>query len=272
MTKDRLDRINDFEEFYKTAYSTFNEFLNKDKRVKDFKEIYRLNIYPNSETDEDNKRTVEISWGIRKYERIIDGNKKKALVEHGATLYYERLDSGHVVILLYPAHTENRMPIEKSITLKRRLDPKRLKDKRFIKDNWNDLVAYMESTSLDGNPSLLQRIRIFCLRTFKHLIIDNIARPTRFSNYLKETGKFVFSVGLSGFLIYFITYPSHNENDKIIRQQIDITNKLMNCFSIKLDSVSDSQSLFKTLPILADSIDYRTKQILKKMDDKNVKK
>ena len=39
MTKDRLDRIKDFDEFYKTAYVTFNEFLNIDKRVKDFKEI-----------------------------------------------------------------------------------------------------------------------------------------------------------------------------------------------------------------------------------------
>jgi len=272
MTKDRLDRINDFQEFSKNAYDIFTEFLKKDNRVNDFEEIYKLNVYPKKETEEHNKRAVEISWGIRKYERIIDGNKKKVLVEHGATLYYERLDSGYVVILLYPAHTENRMPIEDSITLKRRIDPKRLKNKSFLKENWNDLIAYMENTSLDGNPSILQRTKISYLRTFKHLIIDHKSIPTRFSNYLKETSKFVFSIGLSGFLIFFITYHSQNENEKIRRQQIDISNKLMNCFSIKLDSVLASQSLLKTLHILNDSIDYKTKQILKKMNDEKVKK
>jgi hypothetical protein len=46
MTKDRLDRIKDFDEFYKNAFDIFSEFLNKDNRVKDFEEIYRLNIYP----------------------------------------------------------------------------------------------------------------------------------------------------------------------------------------------------------------------------------
>jgi hypothetical protein len=273
MTKDRLDRINDFEEFYKTAYVTFNEFLNSDNRVKDFKEIYGLNISPKNETDEYDKRTVAISWGFRKYDRIIDieNNTKKALVENGATLYYERLDSGHVVILLYPAHTENRMPIEDSITLKRRIDPKELKDKRFLKNNWNDLIAYMESTSLDGNPSFLQKMKISYLRTFKHLIIDKKARPTRFSNYLKYTFKFVGSVGLSGFIIYIITLFSQKENNTLIRQQIDISKRLVNCVS-KLDSIVDSQSLSKTLPILSDTLDVDKKKNLNKVDKKTNEK
>jgi hypothetical protein len=268
MTRARLDRINDFEEFYKNALGVFTEFLNSDNRVKDFEEIYKLGIYPKNVVDESNIRNVEISWGFRKYERVIDvrNNKKKALIEQGATLFYERLDSGHIIILLYPAHSENRMQIESSITLKRRLDPKKLKNKKYLKNNWNDLIAYMESTSLDGNPSLFQRMRIFYLRTFKHLIIDNIAKPTRLSKYLKDTIKFVASVGLSGFIVYFITLCLQNENDKLIKKQIDITNKLINSVSLKLDSVPNSQSLLKTLQVLTDSIKIKTDQISKKVD------
>ena len=268
MTKDRLDRINNFEEFYKTAYITFSEFLDNDNRVNDFNEIYGLHITPKSENDEFDKRTVAISWGYRKYDRIIDieNNTKKALLENGATLYYERLDSGHVVILLYPASTENRKPIEDCITLKRRINPKKLKDKRFLKNNLNDLIAYMESTSLDGNPSFIQKVRISYLRTFKHLIIDKKAKPTTISKYLKSTAKFVVSVGLSGFIIYLITLFSQRESDKLINEQIHITNKLIDCVLIKVDSIADKQLELMKLPTLIDSIHENSNQILEKMN------
>ncbi len=88
-------------------------------------------------------------------------------------MLYERDDSGFVIVSIYPANTDNRKPIESSITLDIWLDPIKLNDKSFLKKHWNDLMAYMENTSLDGNPTFLQRQRVSYLRTFKNLVVDN---------------------------------------------------------------------------------------------------
>lgn len=263
MARTRQDRRKDFDEFYKTAATTFEAFRDNDPNAEKFERIYMLSVCPGSRAGGNNNRVVEVFWGSRSFETITLGNSWKALTEYGATLLFERDDSGFVIISIYPAGTENKKPIESSISLKLWVDPIQLKDKSFLQKQWNDLMAYMECTSLDGNPTLLQRLRISYLRNFKHLIIDNKWMPTKFAVSISRIRDLVIAACFSGaVLIYFVnlsTKPKTAETDTQLKQ----VNKNLENVSKQLDKISKSNIDIKTISITADSISTKTKEILK---------
>jgi len=266
MTRTRQDRRNDFDEFYKKAVMTFKAFQDNDPRAEKFERIYMVHVCPGSRAGGNNNRVVEIFWGSRGFETITLGNSWKSLTEYGATLLYERDDSGFVMISLYPAGTENRKPIESSISLKLWVDPIKLKDEKFLKKHWKDLMAYMECTSLDGNPTFWQRQRISYLRYFRHLVIDNKWTPTKFSAFIKGVLKVVVAACFSGaVLIYLIndmTQPSTTETDTQLKE----VNRNLETVSKQLDKLSESNVDIRTISIAVDSIVVKTKEILKLME------
>jgi len=217
-----------------------------------------------------NNRVVDVFWGSRPFETITQGRNWTALTEYGATLLYERDDSGFVIISIYPANTDNRKPIESSITLQIWLDPIKLKRKSFIKKNWDDLIAYMECTSLDGNPTLFQRLRISYLRTFKNLIIDNKWTPTRFSSYCKDILKFVLTVGLSGFIIYLVTLLNQSETNTE-KELKEVNKKIKEVSTFINNEIPQNSSNVKTISITADSINKKTNEILKIIENNKPK-
>jgi len=265
MARTRQDRRNDFDEFFTTAVTTFTEFRDNDRHAEKFQNIYMLNICPGSRAGGTNNRIVEVFWGNRPFETITQGRSWKALTEFGATLLYERDDNGFVIISIYPAYTDSRKQLESIITLEIWLDPIKLKDKSFLKKNWNDLMAYMECTSLDGNPTFFQRQRISYLRTFKNLVIDNKWIPTRFSVFTKEVLKYVLTVGLSGFIIYLVTLLNQPMNEKT-EKQLEKVNKNLEKVSTQLDKISESNSDIRIITITMDSINIQTKEILKAIE------
>ena len=227
----RINRINNFKEFYDNSKTTFKEFSDKDINSHKFRDAYSLCICPGSRNGGTNKRVVEIFFGSRPFESITNGRDWTTLTEYGATLLYDRDDSGYIIVSLYPANTDKQKQIESLIFLEIKIDPKKLKDKNYLKKHWNDLVAYMECTSLDGNPTISQKIRIAYLRTFKHLIIDSKWMPTRVSNYSKDVLKFVLTVGLSGFIIYLVTiFSTRQKENKIEQQHIQTIDKTQKAF------------------------------------------
>ncbi|MEA5257494.1 hypothetical protein VB264_06855 [Arcicella aquatica] len=261
MARTRHERINDFDEFFRTAVATFSGFGENDTKATKFQNIYVLNICPGSRAGGTNNRVVEIFWGSRPFEAITQGRNWTALTEYGATLLYERDDSGFVVVSIFPANTDNRKPIESSITLDIRLDPIKLKNKSYLKKNWKELMAYMESTSLDGNPTFLQRQRVSYLRTFKNLVIDNKWTPTKLSVFVREVFKWVLTVGLSGIIIYVLTQltqPTTTETEI----QLKKVNKNLEAVSKKLDKISQGNFNLKTISITADSLARKSKEIL----------
>lgn len=266
MARTRQDRRSDFDEFYKTAKATFLGFRDNDPKAEKFEKIYMLNVCPGSRAGGNNYRVVEVFWGSRPFESITLGDSWKALPEYGATLLFERDDSGFVVISVYPAGTDNKKPIESSISLKLWIDPIQLKDKAFLKKQWNDLMAYMECTSLDGNPTLWQRLRVSYLRNFKHLVIDNKWTPTKFSGFIQGVFKLMLAACFSGaVLIYFInvaTKPKATETDTQLKE----VNKNLETVSKQLDKISESNAELKSISITADSIAVKTKEILKKIE------
>ncbi|MFE3872205.1 hypothetical protein ACFX5F_13330 [Flavobacterium sp. ZS1P70] len=271
MARTRQDRRNDFDDFYGTAKETFKAFRDNDPNAEKFERIYMLSVCPGSRAGGDNNRVVEVFWGSRPFETITLGNSWKALSEYGATLLFERDDSGFVIISIYPAGTENKKPIESSISLRLWIDPIRLKDKSFLKKQWNDLMAYMECTSLDGNPTLWQRLRISYLRNFKHLVIDNKWTPTKFSVSISRIRDLVVAACFSGaVLIYFVnitTKPKTTETDTQLKE----VNKNLTNVSNKLDKIYIGNYELKMISITTDSIAVKTKEILKTIEKRKAK-
>ncbi len=268
MAGTRQDRRNDFDEFYEAAVATFTRFGENDPRAEKFQREYMLHICPGSRAGGTDKRTIEVFWGGRNFEIETQGRNWKALTETGATLLFVRDDNGFVIVSLYPAYTENRKPFETAITLDIWLDPKRLKDEKFLKSLWNYFMAYMEYTSLDGNPTLWQRLKISYLRYFKHLIIDNKWTPTKFSASISRIRDLVVAACFSGaVLIYFVnvtTKPKTTETDTRLKE----VNKNLETVSKQLDKIPDinSNADIKTISISVDSIELKMKQILKTIE------
>lgn len=266
MARTRQDRRKDFDEFYKTAETIFKAFRDNDPRTEKFERLYKLSVCPGSRTGGNNNRVVEVFWGSRPFETITLGNSWKALTEYGATLLFERDDSGFVIISIYPAGTENKKPIESSISLKLWVDPIQLKEKSFLEKQWYDLIAYMECTSLDGNPTFLQRLRISYLRNFKHVVIENKWTPTKFSTSISRIRDLVVAACFSGaVLIYFVnvsTKPKTTETEAQLKE----VNKNLENVSKQLDKISKSNIDIKTISITTDSIATKTKEILKTIE------
>ncbi|MBL7818608.1 MAG: hypothetical protein JNL70_26650 [Saprospiraceae bacterium] len=271
MTRTRQDRRNDFKEFYNTAKPTYYSFRDSDPNAEKFERIYMLSVCPGSRGGGNNDRVVEIFWGKRPFETIMLGNSWKALTEYGATLLFECDDSGFVMISIYPAGTENKKPIESSISLRLWIDPIKLKDKSFLKKQWSDFMAYMECTSLDGNPTLWQRLRISYLRYFKHMVIENKWTPTKFSTLIEGVLKLVLSACLSGaVLIYFVNYVTKPKVTETEIQLKEVNKNLINV-SDKLNEIAKNNSNLKNISITTDSIAKEAKEILKTIKKSNAK-
>lgn len=231
MKEIRLRKIKDFENFYDHCITIFTNLREQDKRAEVFQNEYMLCICPGSRAGGNEKRIIEIFWGARPYEFETNGNHFKSLKETGATLLFYRNDTGDITISLYPAKTEYRQPIENHIALYGWLDPRKLNSEDFIKSLWNDFIAYMECTSLDGKPTYLQKLRVDYLRFFKHLVIDKKWMPTKFSKFSLDILKWVLTVGFSGIILFAVSYftqPKIIETDiqlKEVNKKLEIISK-----------------------------------------------
>lgn len=224
MSRNRIDRIKSFDVFSQTANDKFESLKNKDKRAIKYDRIYSLNIHPKYQKGSSNNRFLQVNWGNRVYESKFDKNKATIFAEIGAAIVYSRNDDGFVHISINPASTENIRPIESSIFIHKRVDPINLKNDDFIIKNWNYFMSYMECTSLDGNPTMLDKTRVIYLRHFKHMVIGDTWQPIKFYEGLKEILKFTFTVGLSGFLIYLFTF-SDDSKQELIENELKAINR-----------------------------------------------
>ena len=167
--------------------------------------IYRIFIYKSSKDSSIKPLThIQIGWG----DRAIDANHTSTgfttKVESGAILTISRMETGYISIFLYGAKTDTRRPIEDAIVLNSYLSPKKLLKSSFKQELWNNLLAYMECTSLDGNPNKCQSIRVFKLRLLKSMVVDGKSISSQFSRDLQKAIFYILSIGLSGCLLFGI--------------------------------------------------------------------
>jgi hypothetical protein len=267
MIEKRMNKVKDFEKFHNNCNEIFTKLKNNDYRAEFFQNRYMLCVCPGGRAGGNEKRMVEVFWGKRPYELEAKENQKRLLTEEGATLFFYRYDEGDITISLYPAKTEFREPIESYIFLYKRLNPNKLNNEKFIKSLWNDFIAYMEVTSLDGEPTICQQLRIFYLRKFKHLVIENKFMPTKFYEFCREIFKWVLTVGLSGVIVYFVTImtqPKTTETENHLKN----INQSLKTISHQLDSVSKDKVNIDEISTTIDSIGIKMNQILKRLERK----
>ena len=226
-TKKRLDRIAQFDEFYKNAGNNFKDISESGTRCKEFEDYYSFYIAQGSRAGHTDKRQVDIFFGKSVYGSSITATSSKALVEEGATLLYTMNDDGFVSVMLYPAKAENMSLKEELIFLERRMDPKKLLSKTTLQNHWRYFMAYMEYSSLDGGANLMQRLRITYLHTFKSMMINKVWNKALYKTYLNTLFKFVMTVGFSGFVFFAINYfVEQNKANNAEKTVVEIKNEV----------------------------------------------
>lgn len=127
-------------------------------------------------------------------------------------------------------------------------------------------MAYMEVTQLDGNPKIAQKIYIWFLRNFRHLVVNEEWQPIKFVVYYKKFGLWFLTVAFSGLAIFLlqiwlIPSPSDHDNVTIIRDKTIELNDGIDTLQKELKGIRDNQ----------DSIILGQKHIQKALK-KNMKK
>lgn len=231
-----IDKYKIFEEFKNTSKDKFNKFAECKFISKAMKDLHSFIVAPGSRNGGLDKRTVEVFFGFRPFDsKQYFQNfeiETELEMEYGATLHYHQLDNGNVIVSLYPARTKSLKVIEESIILDYIKNPKYLlKDKHLLK-HLKMLSAYMNKTALEGDPTVVDKIKVWYLKNFKEVIINKKIHNPKYKKVVFEMIKFVLTIGLSGFLIYIIsifTNPNAILNDrlmKVIANQNEIINQL----------------------------------------------
>lgn len=249
MARISQQRRKSFDEFYNKAINTFKALRDSDPRAGIFEAEYVLNICPGSRRGGRDKAVVEIFWGARPFDFETTPRTWSAMTEYGASLVFLRNDNGFVTVYLYPAHTDNQKPVETAIIVIKRLNPLKLRRQSIIKSLWDDFMAYMEVTSLDGDPSIWQRFRIWQLRTSRRLILDTQITSTRLSKWAERMLFWFVTVGCSGIIVAYISFkflqppsPSPTEN------KLDAVNRNLEAIIKQIDQLPPPVDTTKLTP------------------------
>lgn len=204
-----------------------------------------LNVWDDKNHPKNDTTYVNVGFGNRLLNVWHNDTGFTSTTEEGACLSFSRMETGYVTVMLFPAKTDNCKPYEDFIIIEHRITPAKFADRGLLKSYWNYLIAYMESTSIDGNPSNWQKLKVWWLRHSHNMVIDNVHQPTRRSVFWKKIWQFVLTVGLSGFVFYCLQFtysiikPDNTQqqyNEEVI-QHID---SLRDAVKTSSDSISQT--------------------------------
>lgn len=267
--KTKREQNNDaFQRFHESAKEHFDKLAKADSRHDFFEKHHSFYVVPGGANGGKDKCLVEVFYGKRFFDAIEnpgivqqeDGssiaylNKTRVLSERGAILRYFRTDRGSVIVTLIPASTENSRPIEDAIILDLISTPDELGNVRTLKAHWRSFMAYMQCTSIDGEPTLSDKIVIGFHKLRKRLIVDGKEQKPRVVTAASTIFKFALTVGLSGFILKIVDTADYKQAlvvDKIIAQAKEERNAIMkqvllerealikqiDCLSLKVSSV-----------------------------------
>ncbi len=218
----RSQRIKDFKEFFDEVKTQVTELASSEASHKRLDPLFNLCIVSGGRHGGVNDKQIEIFYGNRaigvsKSAALGKGISTRTETAHGATLEYYLTDDAHVICNLYPATSENQRPLEEAIQLEFIKEPKSLYGK--LDGHWKMFIAYMETSCIDGQPSKIQRLRVFFLKNFKVYLVDRTIQEKKIKLFIKGTLKFVFNVGLSGFLLLVIA-TKYSKEEKYETQAI----------------------------------------------------
>ncbi|MEY2117152.1 hypothetical protein [Rhodanobacter sp. FW106-PBR-R2A-1-13] len=183
-----------------------------------YRDWYSLIVAPGGANGGQDNRTLQVFFGQRPFDvtrlpadhtapagPFVPVPGERTVSERGAMLQYSRTDRGQVLLLLRPAQTEFTTPRESEILLGE-VAPRDLESPAVLERHLKWLLAYMAGTSLDGIRYPGQRWRYWVLtncRLWREKDSGNW-RPSRLFEGVFWIAKWVFTIGLSGSVLYFL--------------------------------------------------------------------
>lgn len=211
----RDQRNSNFRIFFHHAREDFSKIVKQDLRHANFERVYGFGIVPGGRDGGLDKRVVEVYYGNRPFESITEMTNKsitgveldfptvrrRLLTEQGAELSYQRTDSGIIICTLWPAKTEGFNRKEDAIILDWIANSNSITGLPKLQYHWRSFMSYMQCTSLDGDPSISDRIRVCWLLFTKRIVVSGRMEERKFLTAFGSILYFSLSVGLGGFLI-----------------------------------------------------------------------
>lgn len=215
--KSRRQRVEYFKWFASHSKDWFSEVAASDPRHSHVAELYGFQVAPKGRNGGIDDRTVEVFYGQRPFEGVkelvvqedgLPSLRQRHLVERGASLRYRRGDNGAVIVTLAPAITEDFAQQESAIVLEFMTDPSPLRAPPWlvvpprIEKHWRCLMSYLQCTSIDGDPTIGDRMRLGWLRWTKPLIVEEKLTTPRWRTFAMQIIAWVLTVGLSGTVLF----------------------------------------------------------------------
>lgn len=248
----------------------FSEIALEDEDHTFYEREYSFCIVPGGWKGGTDQRVLEVFYGARPYEayrnqpvvpkkEVSGGNATQTgfFTEAGARLVYGRTAKGTVNCTLMPAQTDVSRLTEKAFMLTRGVEPRELLQGALPRKHWRSFMSYMKVTSLDGDPSFVDRMRIAYMFFAKRRYLDGKVSPPMWMAGCQVIGKWIFTVALSGALLTLITmYFSNNtvtldpgsasllrslvEADKNLNLSVELANTTTARLSALLQSASNA--------------------------------
>ncbi|KZN12584.1 hypothetical protein [Marinomonas sp. TW1] len=260
---DRRNRYTAFDNFSKGSKELFLAYGNSTVKSKRLNGLYSLCISPGGRYGGLSKKNVDVFYGNRPFDSIIEMRPDYQMTEkletaYGATLSYQRTDDGQVLCYLAPAGSANFNHPEDCILLGMVKNPAKLAHK--TKWHWRMFQAYMESTCLDGRPSLFQKILVSYLRNFKTCVVNKTVQKRRVAVFLSELAKYTVTVGLSGFIILIITWSKDSIDSN---QTVEKHREVLSVYSNIADSAREIAKSSEVIEARIKILDQTTSENLK---------
>lgn len=257
----RYERYNEFDKFQEIAKAAFESIRDNDPRGLIYQAFNMLSVCPGSRMGMDKRDIVEVFWGSKIYDREYrdksgDRQRFKFNTESGASLYFLRKDNGLVDIYLFPSTTDKRKSEEDGLLLKDDVEPKKLLSRWYRKRLWWSFMAYTEVTSLDGSPTLWQRLRVLKNRFVKPRVIDGVVQQRVVVGWVGKTLWWILTVGLSGCLVTAY-YDWKNDEKEEVKRSLERIDK-----TLKNDASKDSVEI-KVFSNKVDSLSVGVQEILR---------
>ena len=281
----RKEKYKIFQEFKNNSKQLFQQISSKYKKDDKIKKIYGFSIAPGGRMGHLNDRQIDVFYGYRiinvqKYMGANLQEETKSETEDGCQITFQHLNDGRTMIYLFPCHSETFKPAEEFIILKLEKNPSNLLKINNLKKFYKYMKSYMAVTCSENVATILDKIVVVYLKTFKEVCINGQVQITKICKLLKKLGTIIFTVGFSGFCLAFIPFFSNskqfneltNEVKKITQQlqQIEIIQNELNSridFSDKTLKVSDKE-LLENLNSELDEIKKEIEEIPSKIERK----
>ncbi|QRD62620.1 hypothetical protein H8Z72_22900 (plasmid) [Xanthomonas citri pv. citri] len=208
----RTGRYKSFVDFWDQARALFPAAMAGVSGASFFNSYYSFHVLPGTSDSGHGQRYVQAFYGKRPYDSVEASSRAPGMapqrsirlrVEEGATLFYHIGPTGHVVCQLYHASILDGAVGDRYLRLDR-IEPKTLHQPHVLRRHLRNLIACMACTSLDGAPTVRQRMRWHWLTWTNPSYVEDVYHEPPARTALRKFGWWVATVGCSGAVLFGI--------------------------------------------------------------------